>query len=342
MREAFGATFDLPLGYVNTASIGVPPASTTEAVAESVRRWGRAQDDSTDFNEALTTSRQRYAALVGVPTDRVALGASVSELIGMIAASLPDGASVLTARQEFTSVSFPFAAQQDRGITIAEADLDDVAELAPRFDVVAVSAVQSANGAMVDLAALRAAAEETSTRVLLDLTQAAGWLPLSVAWADWTVAAGYKWLMAPRGAAWLTVGPGADALRPHNANWFAADASGDPNYGLPMRLAPGVRGLDQSPTWFAHVGAANSLSWLTTLDLDVVAAHCVDLANTFRAGVGLAALSSPIVAVDIPGAVEDLTRAGVRCSDRAGRARLSFHLYNSLEDVDLALGALKL
>jgi len=41
-----------------------------------------------------------------------------------------------------------------------------------------------------------------------------------------------------------------------------------------------------------------------------------------------------------PGAAERLAAAGVRAAVRAGRARVSFHLYNTQADVDRALEAL--
>ncbi|GAA2782836.1 aminotransferase class V-fold PLP-dependent enzyme [Saccharopolyspora taberi] len=339
MREAFGAEFDVPAGYLNTASIGVPPVEAAEAVSRAVSRWAAGLDRSTDFDDAIATARAAYGRLVGFPAERVAIGASVSQLIGLVAGSLPDGARVLVAAGDFKSVSFPFAAHQDRGVTVTEVDLAEIPARAAEFDVVAVSVVQSADGRFVDLDALRAA-RSASTRVLLDATQAAGWTPLRLDWADWVVAAGYKWLLAPRGAAWMAVR--ADApLRPGNANWYAAEDPWASTYGLPLRLAGDARALDLSPTWFSQVGAAVSMSWLAGLDLAEVAAHCTGLADRLREGLGMAPAGSAIVSVEIPDAVARLTGAGVRCAARAGRARLAFHLYNTGEDVDIVLAALR-
>ncbi|MER7080992.1 aminotransferase, partial [Saccharopolyspora kobensis] len=53
MREAFGAEFDVPDGYLNTASIGIPPTAVARAVAESVRRWGSGLDGPGDFEPAV-------------------------------------------------------------------------------------------------------------------------------------------------------------------------------------------------------------------------------------------------------------------------------------------------
>ena len=51
---------------------------------------------------------------------------------------------------------------------------------------------------------------------------------------------------------------------------------------------------------------------------------------------------SAIVSVGAAGGTaERLAAAGVRCATRAGRVRLSFHLYNTEDDVDRALAALR-
>ena len=111
MRTAFGREFDVPDGYLNTAGIGVPPVCAADAVAAGVDYWRRGAARPSDFDPAVAAGRAAFADLVGVPVDRVAIGASVSALVGLIAAALPAGARVLVAEGEFTSVSFPFAAQ---------------------------------------------------------------------------------------------------------------------------------------------------------------------------------------------------------------------------------------
>jgi selenocysteine lyase/cysteine desulfurase len=341
MREAFGAVFDVPDGYLNTASIGIPPAATTRAVAESVARWGSGLDQAEDFDPAVAAARAAFASLVGTTADRVAIGTTASQLIGLVAASLPAGTRVLVAEQDFTSVVFPFAAQQDRGVRVTEVELSEIAEHAAEHDVVAVSVVQSRDGRIVDLDALRQVAATGSTRILLDVTQALGWLPLRLDWADWVVGAAYKWLMSPRGAAWLAMHPDAPEIRPHSANWYAGQDPWNSTYGLPLRLANDARAFDLSPAWFAQVGAAASMNWLAGLDMTAVARHCVGLADEFRTALDLPTAGSAIVSVQVPDAVSKLTAAGISCAARAGRARLSFHLYNTGADVEQAVRALR-
>lgn len=332
MRTAFGESFDVPTGYLNSPVVGIPPASAVAAVSESVRRWATGADHGPSFDRPVALARAAFGRIVGVPAERVAIGASVSQLVSLVAGGLPEGARVLVARGEFTSLTFPFAA---RGLRVTEVDLGDLVASVDGHDLVAVSVVQSADGRLADLAGLRA----TGVPVLLDATQAAGWLPLALDWADWVVAAGYKWLLAPRGAAWLAGSERALArTAPLAANWYAGDDPWTTVYDLPLRLAADARRLDLSPVWLAHVGAAVSLPWLASLDLDAVRLHNTGLAAALLTGLGLPPTGSAVVSLDVPG--ERLARAGVKAAARAGRTRLGFHLYNTAEDVDLVLEAL--
>ncbi|SDC32009.1 aminotransferase class V-fold PLP-dependent enzyme [Actinokineospora iranica] len=337
MRTAFGEQFDVPPGYLNTASIGIPPARVADAVAESVARWRSGADSAPGFDESVAVSRAAWAGLVGVDPGRVAIGASVSQQVGMVAAGVPDGTRVVVARGEFTSATFPFAAQAGRGVTVTEVDHADLAERAGEFDLAVVSIVQSAGGAIADLAALRAC----GARVLLDATQAVGWLPLDLGWADWVVGAGYKWLLSPRGAAWLAIRPdAAEWTHPVAANWYAGEDPWDTVYDLPLRLAADARAYDLAPVWLAHVGAAAALPWLASLDRAAVHRHCVGLADDLLARLDLPPRGSAIVSLDLPGAADRLAAAGIRCAVRAGRARLACHIYNTEEDVADAVRAI--
>jgi selenocysteine lyase/cysteine desulfurase len=335
VREAFGELFAVPAGYLNTASIGIPSESAGRAVAESVDAWRRGATSPPDFDVDVAKARAAWAQLVGVPAESVAIGATVSQLAALVAGSVPDGTRVLTVRREFTSVSFPFAAHASRGVTVTEVPDEELADAAREHDLVAVSVVQSADGVIADLDGLRAA----GTPVLLDVTQATGWLPLDLGWAQWVVGSAYKWLLAPRGVAWLAERRSGSTM-PLNANWYAGEDPWDTVYGLPLRLAGDARRLDTSPIWLAHVGAAVSVPWLASLDMTAVRDHCVGLADGLLADLGEAPRGSAIVSLDRPDAGPALRAAGIVHSMRAGRVRLAFHLYSDERDVDLVLTAL--
>lgn len=340
------AEFSPETVYLDTASYGLPPRRSWDALQAAMGDWRAGRARAAGYDEVVARSRAGYARLVGVPTGSVAVGHTVSSLVGLVAASLPDGATVLTAGGDFTSVLFPFhvqAGRPGRRVTVREAPLERLADAVDAgTGLVAVSAVQSADGRLADVDALVDACAASGTPVLLDLTQAAGWLPVDAGRVAYTVAAGYKWLLAPRGTAYLTVAPDRlDGVVPAAAGWYAGADRWDSIYGSPLRLADDARRLDVSPAWLAWVGAAPALELLTGVGSEALHAHALELANRFCHGAGLPPTSSAILSVaadeEAPSRME---RASVRGSVRAGRLRLSFHVSTTAADVDRALDAL--
>jgi hypothetical protein len=78
VRTAFGQEFDVPDGYLNTASIGIPSRAVAAAVDRAVSDWRTGAAQPADHDPAVEAGRFGFAALAGVPVDRVAIGASVS------------------------------------------------------------------------------------------------------------------------------------------------------------------------------------------------------------------------------------------------------------------------
>jgi len=250
----------------------------------------------------------------------------VSVFAGLIAASLPDNSEVLTAAGDFTSIVFPFHAHADRGVSAREVPLEDLADaVTSRTSLVSVSLVQSANGHVLDLDALVSACDAAGTRILLDTTQAVGWLPVDAGRVAYTVSGGYKWQLIPRGTAFLTIQRDLlDEVRPLNASWYAGAERWSSIYGAPLRLAKDARRFDVSPAWLSWIGAVPSLELLTEVGTDALYAHAVGLAHRFCAGVALPESRSAIVSAvaddDVPGLMRS---AGIVGVTRAGRLRRS-------------------
>ncbi|HSK25082.1 MAG TPA: aminotransferase class V-fold PLP-dependent enzyme [Egicoccus sp.] len=333
------AEFDAEVVYLNTATLGLPPRRTMAAVMAALDDWRRGTVDAAAFDTAVEASRRDYARLVGVDPSWVALGSQVSSLVGLVAASLPQGSEVLTATGDFTSVLFPFLARSGRGLTVREAPLEGLADaVTPSTTLVAASAVQSADGRIVDADALVEACEAVGARTLIDTTQATGWLPIDAARFTYTAGGGYKWLLAPRGTAFFTVAPDhRDDLVPVAASWYAGEDRWSSIYGSPLRLAADARRFDVSPAWHSWVGQAASLGFLLEVGAPALHTHATGLAERFCAKVGLPDVGSAIVSATADEAVPDLLRgAGIVAATRAGRLRLSFHVSTSESDVDLA------
>ena len=177
--------------------------------------------------------------------------------------------------------------------------------------------------------------------MVVDATQACGWLPFDAGLADVVVAGAYKWLMSPRGTAFAYLGPAArDRMRPIAAGWYAGEDVHTSYYGPPLRLAKSARRFDISPAWFSWVATAPTLEVVEEIGVGAIHDHNVALANRFLAGLGQPPGDSAIVTVDVPDAEARLRKAGVRAAVRAGRVRASFHVYTTEADVDMAIDAL--
>ncbi len=342
--EQARAEFDASLTYLNTATLGLPPRRSLEALETAQAHWRAGTTDAVAFDAVVERARTAFAALVGVHPDLVAVGHQVSPLVGLVASWLPDGAEVLVAAGDFTSVTFPFAAQAGRGVRVREVPLEHLAqEVTAGTSLVAVSAVQSADGRVAPLADLVSACAEVGARTLLDLTQATGWLPVAADDFDVTVCSSYKWLLGPRGGAFLTLQPDlVDELVPTAAGWYAGADRWSSIYGLPLRLASNARRFDVSPAWHTWVGSAPALELLAEVGVDALHRHAVGLADRFLDGVGLPRTGSAILSLAVD---EDTARtlvdARIAAATRAGRLRLSFHLSTGPDDVDHAIAALR-
>ncbi len=335
-----GQWFDAVPGYLNTAAVGLPPRATLTEVDRRLAEWREGRCDPPSFDADVARARSAYARIVGVDAVRVGVIGPASVGVGMAAASLPDGATVLCADEDFTSVLFPFLA--DGRLSVRTVPLDRLVDsIDAGVDLVAVSAAQSADGRIVDLAALADGASSAGARTLLDLTQSAGWLPIDAARFDVTVCHAYKWLCCPRGVGFVTVSEEAfEWLRPVNAGWYAGDDPWTSIYGPPLRLAEDARRFDTSPDWFSVAGAAPALELIADIGLEAINRHDVDLANRFRAGLGLDPSNSAIVSIDTDRA-SALAETGIVTAGRAGKVRLSFHLYTTEADVDAAVACLR-
>ena len=137
VREAFGAEFLGADGFLNSPTYGLPPRFMVDALQDCIARWQAGTMDVPLFDEDVRAGRTGYAALTGVPVDSVAMGGTVSALLGLVAAAVPDGSRVATLAGEFTSTTFPFAAQAARGVTLTELTADELVSAAADFDVVA-------------------------------------------------------------------------------------------------------------------------------------------------------------------------------------------------------------
>ncbi len=330
-------------GYLDTATLGLPCRATVEGLQTTIADWQAGQADPFVYDDHVRRSREAFARIAGVPATCVATAGQVSSLVALVAGGLPAGAQVLAPEGEFTSVIFPFMARADLSVRFAPlAGLADA--VTADTALVALSAVQSADGALADRTAIREAATAVGARLLVDVTQAASWQPVAAAEADYVVCGTYKWLLSPRGTAFLAGSPERLAELPAlHAGWYAGEHPWTSIYGAPLRLASDARRLDLSPAWLCWAGRrrrSSSSSRRASTRSGSTTSRSPRACEPRPACPRTAPRSSRCPLDDA--ACARLRAAGARFSLRDGRARLSFHFYNDDSDVDLVLDALGL
>ncbi|GII34814.1 aminotransferase class V-fold PLP-dependent enzyme [Planotetraspora mira] len=336
---------------------GAPPGAepVTEALHEALSAWSTGAFDWLEWDAAAAEARTLFARLIGVDPATVSTLGSLAEAAATIAGSLPPG-RIVVAAEEFRSNLFPWLARHDV-VTVPARDggtqvEDLIAALDDRTVLLAVSEVTSREGQRLDLPALRDATDRVGARLFVNLTQSLGALRFDMAAVrpDHLAVHGYKWLLCPRGAAWLVTRPDLlDELTPLAPNW---KSTGPPHgyFGGPMRLAGDASRCDASPAWFSWIGACAALRLLGSLDARRVERHCLDLARhlTEQAGnLGLRRVAggplSQIVVLRSDHADRismRLREHGVRATALGDRVRFGFHYFNNEDDVRTTLSAL--
>src|SRR6266536_2081587 len=182
--------------YLNQASLGLIPRASLEASVRflsDIAQHGNLHLSDQAEAEVLDTLRTAAAELLGTPLASVAVVGGASEGLGQLAAMLsgPDG-EVILVPSDFPSVTYPWLAARVRSgmrirwvpdVAADDLTLSLVEAINERTTVVCVSAVQYATGSLVDVADLVAGARRVGARVVVDVTQMAGAVPVTM--SEW-------------------------------------------------------------------------------------------------------------------------------------------------------------
>jgi cysteine desulfurase/selenocysteine lyase len=150
--------------------------------------------------------------------------------------------------------------------------------------VVSFGAVQFATGSLVDVAEVVRRARAVDTRVIVDVTQMAGAMAVSMrSWdADAIVCSGYKWLSSHGGVALLAVADGLLERAPYLVGWKGTE---DPFVLNPttMALASDARRFELSTIAYSSaVGLTTSMNLLSSVGIDALQRHATSLSHEPR------------------------------------------------------------
>lgn len=359
--------------FLNAASTGPTPARCIEAV----ERWTRLRAmphrlTDEELFATLARSRELIARLIGASPSEIALATNTGYGINLAARALPfrPGDLILTPDLEFPANVYPWwAAAEARGleyrrVPLVNGVLDEDALLAAMDDdrarCVSVSWVDYANGCKVDLARVGRECRDRGIYFVVDAIQGVGAARLDLASTPVDVLAcgAQKWLLSPWGSGFVYVREElARSLEPPIVSWMAPQGTDDfrrlRDYDMTWR--DDARRFEFITLPFQEFAGMNaSLELFFELGVDDVVSHIERLAGGIvawaesRRDVALVTPSNPsrragVVCVRPPNAERasvKLKEKGIVHSYREGAIRLSPHVYNTEDDLRLALDVL--
>lgn len=366
MENDFSREFQLNDGiyYLNHAAVAPWPKRTSEAVkafAEENLHQGAA--NYPQWMEIEQQLRERCRQLINAAsTDDIALVKNTSEALSMVAHGLDwqPGDNVVTAREEFPSnrmvwESLARYGVETRFVSLSENTEDPETALLSACDentrLLSISAVQYANGLKMDLERLGKALKPLKTLFCVDAIQQIGALPLDVKaiHADFVMADGHKWMLAPEGLAiFWTHEKSRNLLRINEFGWHMAEKIHDFD-SLEWEIAQSGRRFEcGSPNMLGIFGMNASLSLLLEVGMHEVSRNLIKktsyLIDLIENDSSLELLSSTqssrqsgIVtfrhtSMDSHSLFTQLRDKGVVCAERGGGIRFSPHFYTP-EDI---------
>lgn len=330
-------------------------------------------------SRVIYDTRAALAALFNAPSPaRVAFTSNSTEALNTAILGLfSTGDHVISTDLEHNSVLRPLYALQQQGVTVDFVPADAQGRidyevfsklLRPNTRAIVCTHASNLTGDMLDIAWIGKFAHEHGLLLVVDASQTAGALPIDMQAMNIDVLCftGHKSLMGPQGTGGLCVAEGVE-IRP-----LKSGGTGVQTYlpHQPVEMPTHLEAGTLNGHGIAGLGAA--LGFIDSVGVDAIHEHEMTLMKRFYDGVrhmdGITIYGdfsrdrAPIVTLNIgeipSGEVADIlsgefdiaTRAGAHCAPRLhtalgtveqGAVRFSFGYYNTIEDVDAAIAAVR-
>ena len=351
--------------YLNSCSQGALSEDGEASLRDLIdgwHRWGSPWDLWVEQYEAV---RREFAGFIGADPDEVAVVPSVSAGVSSLATAFDfrGRKTVLMGEFEFPTMGHIWLAQQRRGASVQF--LDAIQDRLPATSyaqainqdtlIVPVTGVCFMNGFRSEVAEIVTAAHAQGAYVLLDDYQDCGTRPRNVKdlGVDFYAAGALKYLLGASGVAFLYVRKEIiPSLLPAVSGWFAQEKPFD---FATRRFDPAASArrfeAGTPPIPNVYLGLAG-IRLLRKIGMANVAAQVRRLAQALMEGareMGLRVKTpsdsvGPLIvlqAKDSGRLVELLAKENIICSCRHDGLRISFHVYNTLGDVQVVLRALE-
>jgi selenocysteine lyase/cysteine desulfurase len=355
--------------YLYNCSQGALCDAVEAGMQKYVASWRTSAAPWDEWMESYEALRGAFARFINAQPDEVAILTSASAGINPIANALQfdgrnDGRNkVVLSEYEFPTMAHIWLAQRPRGAEIHF--LDGVNNTVPteyyecavdkRTRIVPLTQVSFVNGFRPDVAAITKIAHTQGALLFLDGYQDCGTRPVDVKAldVDFFVTGTLKYLLGPPGLGFLYVRRELiETLTPTMTSWMAQRDV----------FAFSTKCLDPSPDARRFEGgsppipniylARPAIDLLAGIGMEQVAAQIERLTGAFLKGVRDLRIDcktppssvGPLVvlrAKDAAAMLAKLTARGIAAATRRDGVRFAFHVYNTLEDVNIALTALE-
>ena len=359
--------------YLNHAAVAPWPQATAEAVQAFAAE--NAKQGTLNYPQWLMVEqnlRAQAATLLNAHADEIALVKNTSEGLSFVAYGLEwrVGDNIVGIQQEFPSNRFVWQSLAEQGVEFRMLDLthapdDPETALLKLCDsntrLIAVSAVQYANGLRMDLKRIGEFCQRHDILFCVDAIQQLGVIPLDVQaiHADFVVADGHKWLLAPEGLGLFYVRQTHLAqLRLTQYGWHTAESLSDYSVqtyqiaqsarrfecGSPNML--GIHALHASLNVLLSQGIANIWQQVSEriefLIQGLSEISDVELLSDTRLERRSGIVSFKLKQGDTHALYQYLQANGVFCAPRGGGIRLSPHFYTPMAQLARVLELVRL
>ena len=351
--------------YLNSCSQG-PLSDAVQAGLENfISSWHEQGSPWELWVNRYEEARTAFAQLINASPDEVAIVTSASAGINSIASALSfqERKKVVMGEFEFPTMGHIWLAQRARGAEVkfvgAEGNCIPAVNYEKMVDrhtlLVPLTHVCFKNGFRSEVNAITQIAHRSGALVMLDDYQDCGTRSIDVKGMDldFFVTGTLKYLLGPPGLAFMYVRKELiSSLVPTLTGWFAQTNpfAYDPQT---IDLSPTARRFESGTPSVPNVyGAVPGFELLREIGMENVASHIKSLAQSLlhsAVDLGIRAKTpadsaGPLVVLpskDSTLLVQKLEENGIVASNRYDGLRISFHVYNTMEDVKAVVEVLK-
>jgi selenocysteine lyase/cysteine desulfurase len=351
--------------YLNTCSQGALSDVVEAGFDEYIASWHAQGSPWDTWVERYEAARGAFAKFIHASSDEVAIVTSVSAGINGIASALNfrERSKIVMGEFEFPTMGQVWLGQQVRGAEVQFAKAEGNTIPAEAYEklidgntlIVPVTHVCFKNGFRSCVSTITQMAHRAGALVMLDDYQDCGTRPVDVKAMnlDFYVTGTLKYLLGPPGLAFLYVRQELiPSLAPTVTGWFgqANPFAYNPQH---FELSPTARRFESgSPSVPNVYGAMAGFRMIEEIGMEQVAAHVEKLTQALlKRTRELGILSKtpiesagPLVVLqcrDSGSLLEVLAESGIVASNRFDGLRISFHVYNTLDDVNAVVEVLE-